>query len=627
MKADPEKRALWGIQLGQVANKRFVLVSGEWPLEKARELTARLDPKRLIVRIDSGGEAAYYLTAIDRLSGAVGPTMGDAVASAGLSVVPALEISLDAEEAPDQCIVLDDGAVVGFFDASMDPPDIQRGGSVGEPEPEAVVRLLTVEMEPRVPLGRTVSLLVWLAQPDPFAMASLPMSLPPGSEVDVYVRTAHGFEIAGPREARLLLSTGDDMLPVKFRLKAKAPGPARIEVFAFFRSSCLGRIELTPIVTAEGDEESPVPYESFLVPPPHEEEPDLTLVIFEIGQGSDLKLLVRLGAPGTRIETKTFAPISVRLEPRKYLNDFFADIEKLRADSDETSRKAVALQLAAKGVHLCEQLLPEDLRALLWGVRHQIRTLAILSDEAWIPWEICRLAGWENGRIVEGGYFCELAMARWVLRVKPRPAPILRRMGIVASVKSELPAAMEEQKKLLGLAGADLRVDSVPSRFVDLMEHLKSGKYDGLHFAGHGDFRDPNADRSRIVLDDGDELRPEHLFGESANLGAARPLVFLNACQAGRSALTLTGMGGWAPSFLRAGAAAFLGPAWSVGDKAAARFASLFYEKLLAGLPIAEAVRSTRLQVRDDFPGNPAWLAYTLFADPLARMVAGKEDG
>jgi CHAT domain-containing protein len=57
-----------------------------------------------------------------------------------------------------------------------------------------------------------------------------------------------------------------------------------------------------------------------------------------------------------------------------------------------------------------------------------------------------------------------------------------------------------------------------------------------------------------------------------------------------------------------------------VGDQAAGRFAQVFYEKLLAGATLAEAVRIARLQVRDDFPGNPAWLAYTLFADPLARV-------
>ena len=38
-----------------------------------------------------------------------------------------------------------------------------------------------------------------------------------------------------------------------------------------------------------------------------------------------------------------------------------------------------------------------------------------------------------------------------------------------------------------------------------------------------------------------------------ANLGLAKPLVVLNACQIGRSAMSLTDIGGWAARFLRAG--------------------------------------------------------------------------
>lgn len=619
MNAGSETRAAWGLQLGQVASGRFVLVSGEWPVVKAQDLASRLGPERVVVR---SGEIYHLLSVHRLLAFPAGTSVGDAMAAAGLEAVPALEAGLDAEEAPDRCIVLDEGAVVGFFDVDVDPPDVQRGQRVGEPEPDEIVRLLAVEMKPRVPLGQTVSLLVWLKPPETSSPPDLPLRLPDGSEVDVYVRAPQGFEIIGACEARLLLVADEETLLVRFQLRAVTAGPARIEVLALYESSCLGSIVLEPTVTTEGPAKSPVRYESFLVPPSHEGEPDLTLEIQEVGHGTNLKLLVRLGAPDARTETRTFDPIPVRLEPRQYLNDLFHDIQKLTAGPDEISQKAMALRLASKGTHLCELLLPEDLRELLWRVRHQIRTLKIVSNEAWIPWELCRLSGWDNGSIVESGFFCEWAMARWMWKERSRPAPKLRRMGVIASETAGLPESLEERERLLGWAGADLQVEPVPSRFVDLMENLKSGKYDGLHFAGHGDFRDPDADRSRIVLDDGNELRPEDLSGETANLGATRPLVFLNACQAGRGGLTLTGVGGWAPSFLKAGAAAFLGPVWSVSDRAAGRFAQVFYEQLFQGAPLAEAAQRARLTIRDEFPGNPAWLAYSLFADPLARVVS-----
>ncbi len=52
---------------------------------------------------------------------------------------------------------------------------------------------------------------------------------------------------------------------------------------------------------------------------------------------------------------------------------------------------------------------------------------------------------------------------------------------------------------------------------------------------------DPN--RSAMLLENCEELTPEDLGGVVSNLGMARPLVFLNACQIGRSALSLTDIG------------------------------------------------------------------------------------
>ena len=125
------------------------------------------------------------------------------------------------------------------------------------------------------------------------------------------------------------------------------------------------------------------------------------------------------------------------------------------------------------------------------------------------------------------------------------------------------------------------------------------------------------------MLENGEELTPEDLGGVVANLGLRRPLderplVFLNACQIGRSALSLTDIGGWAAQFLRAGVAAFIGAYWSVYDQAAHDFARAFYGRLLAGLSIGQAAQEARAVIRP--LGDPTWLAYTVFAHPLATV-------
>ena len=76
--------------------------------------------------------------------------------------------------------------------------------------------------------------------------------------------------------------------------------------------------------------------------------------------------------------------------------------------------------------------------------------------------------------------------------------------------------------------------------------------------------------------------------------------------------------GGWATAMLLAGAGAFIGSHWDVTDDLALRFATEFYAHLLAGDTVAAAVRAARLSIRDE--GDPTWLAYTVHADPQARL-------
>jgi len=121
-----------------------------------------------------------------------------------------------------------------------------------------------------------------------------------------------------------------------------------------------------------------------------------------------------------------------------------------------------------------------------------------------------------------------------------------------------------------------------------------------------------------MLLENGEELTPQDLSGVVKNLGKTHPLVFLNACQIGRTAMSLTDIGGWAAQFLRAGAAAFIGAYWSIFDKAAHDFALAFYGRLLTGMTVGKAVQEARRAIRP--LGDPTWLAYTVYADPLAAV-------
>lgn len=83
--------------------------------------------------------------------------------------------------------------------------------------------------------------------------------------------------------------------------------------------------------------------------------------------------------------------------------------------------------------------------------------------------------------------------------------------------------------------------------------------------------------------------------------------------------MSLTGIGGWATKFLSAGAGAFIGAYWSVYDQAAHDFAKAFYQQLLSGETVGKAAQVARAQIKPG--GDPTWLAYTVFAHPLARIA------
>ncbi|HMN62417.1 MAG TPA: CHAT domain-containing protein, partial [Anaerolinea sp.] len=279
-----------------------------------------------------------------------------------------------------------------------------------------------------------------------------------------------------------------------------------------------------------------------------------------------------------------------------------------------------ASPLEAQGVNLFESLFPSNLRDLFWSLPERIRTVFIQSSEPWVPWELCRLTGVEKGRKVEGPFFCEaFALTRWLPGTGIKPSLHLTNLAVVVPDSSALPYAQPEMQYLLGLASPSLQVRRIPARYLELVQALSSGRYDGWHFSGHGAVRGADPNTSEMLLDQQETLTPLRIAGAVTNLGKANPLVFLNACQIGAGGMALTDIGGWARQFLAAGAGAFIGAHWNILDHTAYTFATRLYDLLRAGRPVGEAVREARQQVRP--AGDSTWLAYTVFAHPLARVV------
>jgi CHAT domain-containing protein len=167
----------------------------------------------------------------------------------------------------------------------------------------------------------------------------------------------------------------------------------------------------------------------------------------------------------------------------------------------------------------------------------------------------------------------------------------------------------------------------VPARRTPIKEALKRGEFDVFHLACHGARGNPNGPEGfAIRLEDGLFFTLELSDDLEERLRRDAPLIFLNACHGGRSGVSLTRLGGWGARYVQLGCGAFVGALWSVCEASAPAFARAFYEALILGHPVGEAMRFARRQVRNDYPNDPTWLSYCCFADPLARLPGRAQD-
>ena len=609
--------------LHEVLMDTFVLLQARGLVDQARRLIEHLHPTHVII-YRSEPQEAYYLRTYEEVAPLLERAPKQAILQEALDLhedrtTPTLEAYTTADTAPDRCIIVDEGRLLGFFDATLPLAGHPKRASEETFALPAlpVTRSLTADMPEQVPLGSTASLLVSLTAEA--VAAALPIALPVGTTVDVVVQPRSGFVLEGTGEGSLLIADSEETLPLQFKLKATDLGPGKIRVFAFHNGQSLGALTIAPTVLpvhegVDGQRHSHEQPLSLVSVP----QPDLSLLILEHRSEGGPAITFRLTAldAALGLNLKRFGPVPLRMEPAQYFQEFFRDIETLPLRTAQDVA-AAGQRLAAKGALLFTTVIPPDLQALLWSLRARIRTVQVQSEEPWIPWELCKLQGRENGRVVEGPFLCEaFALTRWLPEIGFKPRLTLKKMALVVPKDSGLPFAASERDYMLSLAGSGCEVELIPATFLELRSALASGSYDGWHFSGHGGFRGPDPNRSAMVLEDEQHLTPEDLSGVVENLGLARPLVFLNACQIGRGSLSLTDIGGWAARFLHAGAGAFIGAYWSIYDQAARDFARAFYSRLFAGMTIGKAVQEARAVIKP--LGDPTWLAYTVFADPMA---------
>jgi hypothetical protein len=619
------------VRIEQVGYDDFVSVRADDPADRTSQLLEGTRAPRAIIRYDVGGQLYFYVRpvqqVIDRCRGRARQTVKQALELHEDQRDPLVDADADAETSPDVCVIQRDGELVGYYDVTM-PVNTVRSGLSSERGPFAAeaarpqearsVRHVHADFPDAVPEGEAVSLLVSLRQTSGGG-TEVPV-VTSGGVIDVIIRPRKGFTSVGRGEHELRVTDAASSLPVQFKLRATAVGPGRIEVFCLQGGTPLGSVTVYATVLPPGpsaDMTRSVEVTQPLAPPPATEA-DLMLLIrdWQGQQGRCLEYTLKAADPTVGLNFKRYYSKPFQVDPQAYFRQFYALLDQRLQEAGEAD---AAAQLDAYGDSLFDDLIPEDVQVLLWELRHRIKTVQVLSEEAWVPWELVKLTAQDaQGRWTDGPFLCQaFRLTRWFPEVARRPRLRLRNVAVVAPDGTGLPNAGPEKAYLLGLAVPGRRaVTAVLTAKEQLLAELQKGEHDGWHFVGHGSSDQQVPDESLLDLGGGRYLRVNDLSGRVVrNCVRSEPLVFLNACQSGHGAAGLTGVGGWAAKFVKAGAAAFVGTLWSVRDGSAKAFATAFYDRLLAGMTVADAAFEARQAA------GTTGLAYTVFADPFATVA------
>jgi hypothetical protein len=162
-----------------------------------------------------------------------------------------------------------------------------------------------------------------------------------------------------------------------------------------------------------------------------------------------------------------------------------------------------------------------------------------------------------------------------------------------------------------------------PANVDTISEHVTNGARSLLHFVCHGN-AESQIGIQEIYLEGGNLTLSSLEVGDIEALEQAfrarKTLVFLNACEVGRNALALVGIGGFAKEFIQIGAAGVIAPLWSVRDSIAFEVARHFYGEIRkhpdAGF--AEILGRVR-KLAYARGGEDTYAAYCFYGDPQAR--------
>lgn len=514
------------------------------------------------------------------------------------------------------------------------------------PEPAAVWCYAHASMPEETVLNKKSTVEVTLSRDEIMLAAGLSAAgggeVRPDENLIVQVQARKNCEVSGDARAEVPVPLPGDDTYLYFDVVAKYEGVGEVRVIVRQGNRPIAVLKLLPRFVSSGSAVSMRRADARADLVPVDQRREITNVLFiREAQMGDARLLdfdLEFEADGQAVRvrgrSKPFADENARID---YITNLYNEIEEFWAES-ESEYQAFMFRLRERGARIFKELIPANIRKVLWENRDRLEAIQVFSDEPFIPWELAYLVEPGKSIALDSEFLAEKGMVRGYSDpdgiTQMAPTRLRLRKGMAKYViptyprgsGEELPGAQDEKKMLKSILDAG---PIKPEKMDVVMAMMEPGNFDVLHFACHG-VADPESIWNAGLLMQGrmvgGEYRTDTLLADEvdgyANLrgdGAPGPLVVLNACQIGREGYNLTSTGGFARAFMKKGAGAFIGTHWSVEDLSAHDFSQTLYQQLLDGKDMMTAVTAARKAAKNN--EEFSWLAYMVYADPYARMV------
>jgi hypothetical protein len=551
----------------------------------------------------------------------------------------------------------------GFFESVQTPPLVAAAAgpaaSPATPPTDSLRRTphMTLTPDSAPAPGAVLTVSVWAdtgsflpgEQGDELVVENAPDEI----QLEVWLVASEHFAIEGPAIQQLVLRRSEERSPaaqfaVRLRDLSAAAAPADgafLSALFAYRGRPCGRVTravaLVPSLPAAGapaaTSSSPTPADTAAVTSPASATPSAAAILSIETAAEPADLIVRIVA-GSLADGRVFeCRVQTHLLPAYAAGagetwrlaaaapDVVAGYMKLftaKGSSDQVR----AFALRGAGIALFEAS-PKLFQQVFWELADAgklPRSIAIISEEPSFPWELMVPSRTGSGDEPERDPLgAEFLVSRWTARdqVHPVQRVTLADCYVVAPTDSNLSMATAEAQMVIARfpPGHGSLID--PAGIVKLDTTLAAGGRSLLHFVCHG--KSGGAAGQTLELQNKEPLNSNLLRampGVKKAFRAAKPVVFLNACEVGRAEPALVGVGGFAEAFMTLGASAVIAPLWSVKDSVAHEVAVEFYDRSRREpkTPFAEILRDLRKRSYGPDGGEDSWAAYCFYGDPLA---------